>query len=60
MPLLTAAATALLLLLLPSPSVCLNLAPFFTADMNQHTLRENTPVGQVVYRLDGIDPEGSR
>ncbi len=36
-----------------------NLAPFFTADMNQHTLKENTPVGSVVYQLQGEDPEGS-
>jgi len=38
----------------------LNLAPFFTADMNQHTLLENTPVGTVIYTLKGEDPEGSR
>ena len=37
----------------------LNLAPFFTADMNQHTLTENTPVGTVIYTLAGEDPEGS-
>ena len=37
----------------------LNFAPSFTADMNQHTLRENTPVGTVVYTLAGEDPEGS-
>jgi hypothetical protein len=37
----------------------LNLAPFFTADMNQHTLMENTPVGSVIYTLKGEDPEGS-
>ncbi len=49
-----------LLVALAAPSCSgLNLAPFFTADMNQHTLKENTPVGTVVYRLDGIDPEGS-
>ena len=37
----------------------LNFAPSFTADMNQHTLRENTPIGTVVYTLAGKDPEGS-
>jgi hypothetical protein len=37
----------------------LNLAPFFTADMNQHTIMENTPVGSVIYTLKGEDPEGS-
>ena len=37
----------------------LNLAPFFTADMNQHTILENTPVGTVIYTLKGEDPEGS-
>ena len=37
----------------------LNLAPFFTADMNQHTILENTPVGSVIYTLKGEDPEGS-
>jgi hypothetical protein len=53
-------AAALPVILL-STSCCsgLNLAPFFTADMNQHTLEENTPVGSVVYRLQGEDPEGS-
>ena len=55
------AVTALLLsLLLRSGGVsALNLAPFFTDDMNQHTLKENTPVGTVVYQLKGEDPEGS-
>lgn len=38
----------------------LNLAPYFTADMNQHTLTENTEVGTVIYQLKGEDPEGSR
>ena len=37
----------------------LNLPPFFTRDMNQHTLTENTPPGSVVYTLEGRDPEGS-
>ena len=40
-------------------SLGLNLPPFFTKDMNQHTLRENTPIGTVVYTLAGKDPEGS-
>lgn len=58
---MASAVTALLLsLLLQSASVsALNLAPFFTDDMNQHTLKENTPVGTVVYQLLGEDPEGS-
>ncbi len=38
----------------------LNLAPVFTANMNQHTLKENTPVGSIIYTLEGKDPEGSR
>ena len=38
----------------------LNLPPFFTADMNQFTLTENTQVGSAVYTLEGEDPEGSR
>ena len=55
-----AVAAFLLSLLLQSGSVsALNLAPFFTDDMNQHTLKENTPVGTVVYQLKGEDPEGS-
>ena len=37
----------------------LNLPPFFTKDMNQHTLVENTPVGSAIYTLEGEDPEGS-
>ena len=36
-----------------------NLAPEFTRDMNQHTVKENTPVGSAVYTLEGTDPEGS-
>ena len=54
-----AAAIAALLCLLLHSGHALNLAPFFTDDMNQHTLKENTPVGTVVYRLLGEDPEGS-
>ena len=49
--LLLAAAAACLLL---SPAhlgvSALNLAPSFTADMNQHTITENTPVDSVIYR----------
>ena len=40
-------------------AVALNLAPKFTADMNQHTIVENTPVGTVIYTLKGEDPEDS-
>jgi hypothetical protein len=47
------------LCLLVYKAEALNLAPFFTADMNQHTLLENTPVGSVIYTLKGEDPEGS-
>ena len=50
----------MLLLLLVSSAAGLNLPPFFTADMNQFTLVENTPVGSPVYTLQGQDPEGSR
>lgn len=28
-------------------------------DMNNQALYESTPVGEVVYRLEGYDPEGS-
>ena len=38
----------------------LNLAPVFTQNMNQHTIKENTPVGSIIYTLQGEDPEGSR
>ena len=53
---------SLLLVVVAIISRCdgLNLAPFFTADMNQHTLLENTPVGTVIYTLKGEDPEGSK
>lgn len=37
----------------------LNLPPYFTKDMNQYTLSENTPVGSPVYTLEGADPEDS-
>ena len=38
----------------------LNLAPVFVDNMNQHTIKENTPVGSIIYTLKGEDPEGSR
>lgn len=38
----------------------LNLAPNFIDNMNQHTIKENTPVGSIIYTLKGSDPEGSR
>lgn len=36
-----------------------NLPPVFTQDMNNLALSEDTPVGTIVYRLEGFDPEGS-
>uniref|UniRef100_A0A182V086 Cadherin domain-containing protein n=1 Tax=Anopheles merus TaxID=30066 RepID=A0A182V086_ANOME len=35
-----------------------NLPPVFTQDMNNLALSERTPVGAVVYKLEGYDPEG--
>uniref|UniRef100_A0A182LVT3 Cadherin domain-containing protein n=1 Tax=Anopheles culicifacies TaxID=139723 RepID=A0A182LVT3_9DIPT len=35
-----------------------NLPPVFTQDMNNLALSEQTPVGTVVYKLEGYDPEG--
>lgn len=35
-----------------------NLPPVFTEDMNNLALSEATPVGFVVYTLEGYDPEG--
>lgn len=35
-----------------------NLPPYFTDDMNNHVISENTPVGTAVYTLKAIDPEG--
>lgn len=35
-----------------------NMLPVFTQDMNNLALSENTPVGTIVYRLQGVDPEG--
>ncbi|XP_021944400.1 cadherin-87A [Folsomia candida] len=36
-----------------------NLPPYFTEDMNNHVIPENTPLGTIVYTLKGVDPEGS-
>jgi Cadherin domain len=35
-----------------------DLPPVFTQDMNNMALSETTPVGSIVYRLEGFDPEG--
>lgn len=35
-----------------------NLPPVFTEDMNNLALSEDTPVGWIVYTLEGYDPEG--
>lgn len=35
-----------------------NLPPVFTEDMNNLALSEATPVGWIVYKLEGYDPEG--
>lgn len=35
-----------------------NLPPVFTQDMNNEAFPESTPVGTVVYKLAGYDPEG--
>ncbi|KAJ8718783.1 hypothetical protein PYW07_016339 [Mythimna separata] len=35
-----------------------NMLPVFTQDMNNLALSESTPVGTVVYTLQGSDPEG--
>ncbi|XP_050101039.1 cadherin-87A isoform X1 [Anopheles aquasalis] len=43
--------------LLLEPCHC-NLPPIFTQDMNNLALSEQTPVGSVVYKLEGYDPEG--
>ena len=51
--------TLLLVSIIARASLGLNLPPFFTKDMNQHTLVENTPVGSAIYTLEGEDPEGS-
>ncbi|KAH8382777.1 hypothetical protein KR009_005221 [Drosophila setifemur] len=36
-----------------------NLPPVFTQTLNNIVLYENVPVGTVVFRLEGYDPEGS-
>lgn len=38
------------------PANC-NLPPVFTQDMNNEAFSESTPVGTVVYKLEGYDPE---
>ncbi|KAF9823771.1 hypothetical protein SFRURICE_000014, partial [Spodoptera frugiperda] len=35
-----------------------NMLPVFTQDMNNLALSESTPVGTIVYKLQGTDPEG--
>ncbi|XP_026727127.1 cadherin-87A [Trichoplusia ni] len=35
-----------------------NMLPYFTQDMNNLALSESTPVGTVVYTLQGVDPDG--
>lgn len=47
-----------LLLLISFKGVC-NLPPVFTQDMNNQVLSEATPVGTIVFKLEGFDPEGS-
>ncbi|CAH1176398.1 unnamed protein product [Phaedon cochleariae] len=37
-----------------------NLPPLFTMDMNNLVIPENTPVGTVIYTLQGNDPENSQ
>jgi len=36
-----------------------NLPPVFTTALNNIVLYENVPVGTMVFRLEGYDPEGS-
>ncbi|XP_077297943.1 cadherin 87A [Arctopsyche grandis] len=48
----------LFLFILYEKGVGANLPPVFTKDMNHLALSENTPVGQIVYNLEGHDPEG--
>ena len=44
------------LILIPQNGVYgLNLAPVFTQNMNQHTIKENTPIGSIIYTLKGED-----
>lgn len=35
------------------------MPPYFTADLNNHILIENTPVGTPIYTLRAVDPEKS-
>ncbi|XP_055585161.1 cadherin-87A [Uranotaenia lowii] len=53
------ALTTLLLMMALLLQTChCNLPPIFTQDMNNLALSESTPLGTVVYRLEGYDPEG--
>ncbi|CAG7728421.1 unnamed protein product [Allacma fusca] len=36
-----------------------NNPPYFVADLNNHVLTENTPIGTIVYTLKAVDPENS-
>lgn len=36
-----------------------NLPPLFILDMNNIVIPENTPVGTMIYTLQGTDPENS-
>lgn len=45
-------------IILISVSGLCNLPPVFTEDMNNLALSEATPVGWIVYTLEGYDPEG--
>lgn len=48
----------ILVFLLHSLSGCYgNLPPIFTRDMNNIVIPENTPVGTIIYKLEGTDPE---
>ncbi|XP_071055461.1 cadherin-87A [Onthophagus taurus] len=49
----------LLFLSIQKDCAATNLAPSFSLDMNNFVLPENTNVGEVVYRLEGSDPENS-
>lgn len=52
--------TLLLVSVMVGACMGFNDAPYFTKNMNQHTLVENTPVGSAIYTLEGVDPEGSQ
>jgi len=36
-----------------------NKPPFFTSDLSNHVITENTPIGTVIYTLKAQDPENS-